>query len=161
MATTTSIIFIGHAHQNHSGIIPTHFIQLIENDKPALILQSIDMTNESIVVTPTIESIVDDIYLMIACYVLCVVKPSKDIHSHKRESIKDILFEDERLTLYQSTLKAIQNNNIKLVFNILDGSVLLNKIEEIKNFPNDFEITLPTIKKEFDTWSNSIITKGI
>ena len=42
MATTTAIILIGHAHQNHSGINPTHLIRFTENDRPALILQQLE-----------------------------------------------------------------------------------------------------------------------
>ena len=42
MATTTATILIGRAHQNDSGINPTHFIQFTENDRPALILQAIE-----------------------------------------------------------------------------------------------------------------------
>jgi hypothetical protein len=39
---TTATILIGHAHQNHSGINPTHLIRFTENDRPALILQSLE-----------------------------------------------------------------------------------------------------------------------
>ena len=48
-----------------------------------------------------------------------------------------------------------------MVINILDDSHLLSVIEQIKKYPNDFEITLPSIKKEFNAWSNKIETKGI
>ena len=49
----------------------------------------------------------------------------------------------------------------KIVFNILDDSHLLGQVDIIKAYPNDFEVTLPAIKKEYDAWSNSIMIKGI
>ena len=161
MATTTATILIGHAHQNHSGINPTHLILFTENDRPALILHSIDGKSETKVIIPTVENTVNDIYLMVAVFILKKVKPSKEIHNLKRLSLYDILEDTERLTLYSETLKVFQETRIKLVFNILDDSHLLSQLEVIKNYPNDFEITLSAIKKEFNSWSNKIITKGI
>jgi len=161
MATTTATILIGHAHQNNSGIILTHIILFTENDRPALILNSIDGKSETKVIIPTVENTVNDIYLMVAVFILDKVKPSKEIHNFKRLSLYDILDDNERLTLYSETLKVFQETRIKLVFNILDDSHLLSQLEIIKNYPNDFEITLPVIKKELDAWSKKIITKGI
>jgi hypothetical protein len=56
MATTTATIFIGYAHQNHSGINPTHLIRLTENDRPALILQSLQSNDTPKVIIPTVNS---------------------------------------------------------------------------------------------------------
>jgi len=108
MATTTATIFIGRAHQNDGGIIPTHLIRFTENDRPALILQSLDGKNQSKVVIPTIENTVDDIYLMIAVYILKEVQPSKEIHNAKRDSMYELFDKQERLNLYAETLKVIE-----------------------------------------------------
>lgn len=161
MATTTATIFIGQAHQNHSGINPTHMIRFTENDKPALILQMLDGNSENKVIIPTIENTVNDIYLMIAVFVLKKITPSKEIHNLQRKSLYDILDKQERFELYAETKKIFESTKIKLVFNVLDGSHLLNQIDIIKKYPNDFEVTLPTIKKEYDAWSNKIVIKGI
>ena len=56
MATTTATILIGRAHQNDSGINPTHFIQFTENDRPTLILQAIEGESKKVVIIPTIEN---------------------------------------------------------------------------------------------------------
>ena len=161
MATTTAIILIGHAHQNHSGINPTHIIRFTENDRPALILQSLDGELERIVIIPTIENTVNDIYLMIAVFILKKVTPSEEIHNLDKKSLYEILEEQERLSLYSETRKIIEETKIKVVFNILDDSHLLNQIDIIKTYPNDFEVTLPALKKEFNAWTNKITTKGI
>lgn len=161
MATTTATIFIGQAHQNHSGISPTHFIRFTENDRPALVLHSIDENMERKVIIPTIEDTVNDIYLMIAVFILKKITPSKEIHSIERESLYDILDKNERLLLYSETRKIFEESKIKIVFNILDNSHLLSQVDIIKTYPNDFEVTLPALKKEYDAWAKNIITKGI
>ena len=48
MSTITAFILIGKAHQNNSGIIPTHYIALYENDHPSLSLKMIDSNKEII-----------------------------------------------------------------------------------------------------------------
>jgi hypothetical protein len=161
MATTTATIFIGHAHQNNSGINPSHFIQFTENDRPALILHSIDKSLEHKVIIPTVENTINDIYLMIAIYILKMVTPSKELHNAQRKSLYELLDENERLQLYSQTKKIFEATKIKIVFNILDDSHLLGQVDIIKAYPNDFEVTLPAVKKEYDAWSNSIMTKGI
>jgi len=161
MATTTATILIGHAHQNNSGINPTHLIRFTENDRPALILQSIEDNSEVKVIIPTLDNTVNDIYLMVAVYILEKVKPSKEIYNLQGASLYEILDDVERETLYKETMRVFQETRIKLVFNIFDESHLLSQLEIIKSYPNDFEITLPAVKKEFNAWSNRIITKGI
>ena len=99
MSTTTAIILIGQAHQNHSGINPTHLIRLTENDRPALILQSIESKEKPIIIVPTVENMVDDIYLMISVFILKGLNPGKELISKERQSIHDILREQERFEL--------------------------------------------------------------
>ena len=156
MSTTTAIILIGQAHQNHSGINPTHLIRLTENDRPALILQSIESKEKPIIIVPTVENMVDDIYLMISVFILKGLNPGKELISKERQSIHDILREQERFELYEKTKTLIQIAKIKVVFNLLDGSHLLNQIDKIKQYPNDYEITVPFIKNEFNAWSSKL-----
>ena len=161
MATTTATVFIGHAHQNNSGINPTHLIRFTENDRPALILQDLDGKEEIKVIIPTLENTVDDIYLMIAVYILKKILPSKEINNLQRNSLYELLDLEERISLYKESKKVFEEIKIKIVFNILDDSHLLSQIDVIKTYPNDFEVTLPAIKKEYSAWGNKIYTKGI
>lgn len=159
MATTTATIFIGQTHPNHSGINPTHLIRLTENDRPTLILQSLENIEENKVIIPTIENTIDDIYLMIAVFILKKLKPQKELHTNERISIYDILNQNERVELYDKTKIIIQETEIKIVFNIFDDSHLLNQIDIIRQYPNDYEVTVPSIKNEYSSWSGKVIFK--
>ena len=147
MATTTAVILFGSAHQNDSGINPTHIIQFRENSRASLVLQSLDGKNESQVVIPTIENTIEDIYLLIAVYILKEIHPIKELQNSNRDSLYEIFSQEERQLLYDETFKVFERIRAKVVFNILDGSLLLNQVETIKKYPNDFEVTLPKIIK--------------
>ncbi len=147
MATTTAVILVGSAHQNDSGINPTHIIQFRENSRPSLILQSLDGKNESQIVIPTIENTIEDIYLMIAVYILNEIHPIKELQNSNRDSLYEIFSKEERYLLYDEIFKVFERVRAKVVFNILDGSLLLNQVDTIKKYPNDFEVTLPKMKK--------------
>lgn len=160
MATTTATIFVGTSHPNDGGINSTHLILFTENDRPALIMQDLSGKEKEIIIIPTLENTIDDIYLMIAVFILKKIKPTKKINNIKKESLYDILETKERNKLYIKTLELVNEFNIKVVINILEGSHLLGIIEQIKKYPNDFEVTITSLKKEYDRWSNSIKTIG-
>lgn len=160
MATTTAIILVGHAHPNDGGINPTHLIQLTENNRPALILRSADGNDEPRLLIPTLENMVDDIYLMIATYVLQVVKSDRPIADPTRESMYDLYTEEERKALYTETLNALQQTKFKVVFHISDGSHLLHLLEQINRYPADVEVTTPYLTKEYSDWTGEVkVTK--
>jgi hypothetical protein len=124
MATTTATILIGHAHQNDSGIIPSHLIRFTENDRPAFILHSLESIEENKVIIPTIENTIDDLYLMIAVFILNKMEPAIVLQSNDRKSIYDIFDEKERSDLYKKTKLIIEESNLKVVFNLLeDGNI--------------------------------------
>jgi hypothetical protein len=160
MSTTTATIFIGHADPNDSGIHPTHFIQFTENDAPALILRDIEGKEKIKVIIPTIENTIDDIFLMIAVFILKQVRPSKEIHNFERKNLYELFEQNERLSLYGQTLKLFETNNIKVIINIFDTSHLLTLIDQVKKYSNDIEVTLTYLKKEYNVWSNKIEKTG-
>jgi hypothetical protein len=155
MSTTTALILVGRSHPNHSGIIPSHHIRLTENSRPALILQSLDETDsEPIILIPSVENTIDDIYLMISTYILKLVHPSVELHTKELISIYDLVDSVERHDLYTSSKKCLQAIDMKVVFNILEHSMLLDQIQRIPKYPIDFEVTTPLMKKEYDRWTN-------
>jgi hypothetical protein len=156
MSTTTATIFIGQAHSNDSGINPSHFILFTENSRPAIMLYEIEGSKDPVTLIPTVQNTIDDIYLLVASCVMGGLKINQDIH---QKCMYDIFSEEERLNLYSETKAYLTENRIKLVFNLLDGSHLLNQIDLIKEYPNDFEITIPTFKKELHHWGNQVVTK--
>jgi hypothetical protein len=159
MATTTATILIGHAHQNDSGIIPSHLIRFTENDRPAFILHSLESIEENKVIIPTIENTIDDLYLMIAVFILNKMEPAIVLHSKERKSIYDIFDEKERTELYKKTKLIIEESNLKVVFNLLEDSLLLNQLHIIKQYPNDYEVTVPYMKNEYSAWSGKVTFK--
>ena len=156
MSTTTATILVGRAHQNHSGIIPTHLIQLTENSRPSLLLQPIEGPSDVKVVIPTLENIVDDIYLMVTVFILNKIKPAKDIDNWERLSMYDLFDENERSSLYEESRRIIKDTSIKIIFNIFEGSHLINYEDLINYYPNDLNITLSTLKKELSAWSDKL-----
>lgn len=157
MATTTAIILVGHAHQNDSGIIPEYIIQLTENDRPALILQPIGKTETSIII-PTTENTINDLFLLIAAIVLKQTDLAQKIKINSKESMYDIMSESELEGLYNVAKNQIKNSGLKVVFNILDKSHLLNQISIIEQYDCDFEVTSPYLKREYDRWSGKTNT---
>ena len=159
MATTTATILVGHAHQNGSGINPTHFIQFTENDRPARILRDIKGKDSIKVIFPTLENTIDDIYLMISVFILKKINPLKELHTENRKSFYEIFNKQERIELYEKSKIILQDTKIKVVFNVLDGSHLLNQLDLIKQYPNDYEVTVPFIKNEYSSWTGKVIFK--
>lgn len=159
MATTTATILIGYAHQNDSGIIPSHLIRFTENDRPAFILHSLDRNEEIKVIIPTIENTIDDLYLMIAVFILNKLEQAIVLHSEERTSIYDIFDKKERINLYKKTKIIIEESKLKVVFNLLEDSHLLNQLHIIKQYPNDYEVTVPHIKNEYSAWSGKVTFK--
>ena len=159
MATTTATILIGHAHQNDSGIVPSHIIRFTENDRPAFILHSLESIEEDIVIIPTVESTIDDLYLMIAVFILNKLDSAILLHSKERKSIYEIYDNNQRADFYNKTKLIIQESKIKVVFNLLENCHLLNQIHIIKQYPNDYEVTVPLIKNEYSAWSGKVIFK--
>lgn len=155
MATTTATIFIGQAHQNDSGIIPTHLIQFTENDIPGIKLINLS-TLKSIKCIPSIDRPIDDIFLVISTYVLGGISISKQLENN---CVSEVFEKNELIELYDQSKKIFEVQKIKTVFNLLDNSILLRHIEDIKHYPNDFEITTPAYKKEYDRWSNEVVIK--
>lgn len=159
MATTTATILIGHAHQNDSGIIPSHLIRFTENGRPAFILHSLESNEENKVIIPTIENTIDDLYLMIAVFILKKMEPAIVLHLKERKSIYDIFDEKERKDLYKKSKLIFEASNLKVVFNLLEYSHLLNQLDLIKQYPNDYEVTVPYMKNEYSAWSGKVTFK--
>ena len=162
MATITAFIFVGKAHQNYSGIIPTHYITLYEGDHPSLSLYEISNTKEIIRIRPTEEKLVDNIYLLIHTFILrAEVNLTKNMNG---KEIHKLYNEKKENITYEKIMENIKTYDLKVVFNILTGSSLLNQLDRIHDYPNDYEVTTPIFRNEyrvrtgrveFDFWKNN------
>ena len=154
MSTITAFILIGTAHLNHSGIIPTHYIALYEGDHPSLSLHCINSNKEIIRIRPTADKLVDNIYLLIHTFVL-----RAETNSIKGLNGKGIhkLYNDKKDSLtYEQIMRNFETYDVKVAFNILAGSSLLNQLDRIKEYPNDFEVTTPKFRKEYSNQTGKV-----
>ncbi|MDR0302077.1 MAG: hypothetical protein LBI04_07190 [Treponema sp.] len=154
MATITAFILIGTADQNHSGIIPTHYIALYEGDHPSLSLYKFDNSKEIIRIKPAVEKLVDNIYLLIHTFIL-----KAEVNSINTLNGKEIhnLYNDRRKKItYEQIMENLKTYDLKVVFNILAGSTLLNQLDRIKDYPNDFEVTTPEFRKEYNNRTGKV-----
>ena len=159
MATTTATILIGSAHQNHSGILPKWSIALTENSRPALIVKSLIDDEQEQVIIPTIEGMIDDLYLVISVCVLKLFEPAGSLNLPARNSLYDIFSEDERKALYERSRKVLAGRKDKVVFHLLEDCHLLHQLDRIDGYPLDYEVTVPHIKREYDPWSKQVAVK--
>jgi len=149
MGTLTAFVFIGTSHQNHGGINPTHYISLSENSRPCLQLRRMDNNKEIIAIIPTVECMVDDIHFLVYAFVL--EQKYKNFDYNLKE-MHQLFTDDERKSIYDEVRNGLKGINIKLVFNILAESTLLNQLDKIKQYPNDYEVTTPIFSKEYSQW---------
>lgn len=153
MSTTTASIFIGHAHPNDGGVIPSHWIQFTEGSIPAVYLYALENPKEPVKMIPTVDHTIDDIYLMIVIFVMNGLQIGREIQ-HK--SMYDLFTEAERKSLYDEAKAYLAEHRIKVVFNLLVGCHLLNQLDLIKAYPEDVEITTPAFKKEYSQWGQQV-----
>ena len=147
MSTITAFILIGTAHQNQSGIIPTHYIALYESDHPSLSLHKLDSGKEIIRIRPTVEKLVDNIYLLIHTFIL-----KAEVNLTDGMNGKEIhgLYNVRKANMtYEQIMESLETYDFKVVFNILSGSTLLNQLDRIRDYPNDFEVITPKFRKEY------------
>ena len=140
MASLTATILIYGAQPELT--IP-YLIELTENSRPALILNQFNKDSKPIVIIPTLENMAEDVILMIAVYILKKVEPPVQLHKHNGQSMYDLFTESERQELYNKSIIAIKESQINLIFNLLEGSTLLNQVKKIKDFSPNLEITVP------------------
>ena len=154
MATITAFILIGTADENYSGIIPTHYISLYESDHPSLSLHRIDNNKEIIRIRPTAEKLVDNIYLLIHTFILKAEINLTDNMSGKE--IHKLFNEKRKYFTYEQIMENLKTYDVKVVFNILAGSSLINQMDRIKDYPNDFEVTTSKFRKEYSVRSGKV-----
>ena len=142
MSTTTAIILVGTSHPYHGGINPIHLIQLTENSRPALILKEFEIESKPVVIIPTIQNMADDVFLLISQYIFNEITPPVKLFK-KGQSLYDLFSVEERLNLYAKSFAVFKKMNVKVVFNLLEGSTLLGHLNRIKEYPADIEITIP------------------
>ena len=150
MGTITAFVYIGTAHPNHGGINPSYCITLSENSRPCLKLMDFESNSEIIKIIPTIENMIDDIYFLLSSFIVNKKYNKDDFYL---KEMYEIFTEDERKQLYSKIKNELKDINLKIVFNILDESTLLNQLEKVQQYSIDYEITTPLYRKEYNHWT--------
>ena len=156
MSTITAQILIGTEHPYHGGINPTHYLFLLENDRPAWILVTENITGENssvekIVWNPTVENMFEDALFMINLY----IEKNKTLIAYLKENHKKINFNADSISipeiLDKKDLEKIydfnknllkKNKSLKLVISIFADSSL----KEIVKSLNGSEIKCEILK---------------
>lgn len=149
MGTITAQIIVGRSHKYHEGIIPSHFLFLSENDRPAWILFGPNFFKEpysperKIVWIPSSENMLEDAMLMIAIHVLKNKKVKKNAEKYCGNitglnlEIFSALEKSQRHELYENC-RSIKNWP-KIVVSVFHGSTIKNQLDILKEYSIDFE----------------------
>ena len=148
MSNITAYILINSPDQKFNGIISPHYITLYEGDRPSLSLCKVGTYKEIIRISPSTDKLVDNIYLLIYAFVLKAEIFLND--SMDGNKILKLYNDKKKEMTCEQIMTFLETSDLKVVFNILDGSTLLNQLDRIKDYPVDFEVTTPKFKRETD-----------
>jgi hypothetical protein len=177
MASVTAQILIGSPHPDHDGIIPTHYLFLSENDRPAWILvgQNVfdeeDTTRHKKVWIPTLEDALEDALLMVALHVMRSPAVLEQAIGY------DDRIEWDRVELY-ADLKQVQRRGLhrvcrtltdfpKLAVSVFQGSLITAQLPVLEEYAMDVEVCLVAYSRlksspagaiRSDVWPPSVTT---
>ena len=171
MGSFTAQILIGDAHPNHGGIIPTHFLFLSENDRPAWILVNENISNQGkpkdicrIVWIPTVEDMLEDALLMAAIHVAKnpeVIVLAKSFSSRVQQDRLELysdLNDDQRKELYRKC--RMINDFPKLVISVFEGSTVKNQLAILEKYNMDVEVCTVGYSRISSGWREETIIEG-
>ena len=145
MSTITAQILVGTGDPYHGGVNPTHYLFLLENDRPAWILVNENITGknktaEKIIWTPTTENMFEDALFMINLY----IEKNKTLIAYLKENHKKINFNTNNISipeiLDKKDLEKIydfnrdllkKNKSIKLIISIFSDSSLKDIVKSL------------------------------
>ena len=170
MATHTAQILIGAPHLNKDGLIPSNYLFLSENSRPAWILvneniyQDKKTKKSKLIWIPTVENMLEDGLLMIAVN----VSKNKEI----LEMLKDYSIKtgSERLELY-TELNDEQRDNLyqvcrgltefpKLIISVFRSSSIENQLGVLENYKMDVEVCTPSYSRLYSRWLEETRIEG-
>jgi hypothetical protein len=163
MSTVTATILVGSAHQNHTGIIPTHQLLLTENSRPAWSLFDMHSGNRRSVWVPTVEDMLEDGLLMVGLLVvqdeelIAAARGFRGGYSDRVEMYDDI-DESERRRLHE--LCRGLGPITKLVVTVLEGSSLARQLAVLRRYQFGVEVCPSVYQRESSSWSEAVQERG-
>ncbi len=169
MGTMTAQMLIGAGHPNHDGIDPKRYLFLSENSRPAWLLveENIFQTTnreKRVVWVPTVESMLEDAFLMIALHVIKDLELvqlarsfSRVATSHRLE-LYDSFDDTQRRELYEKCRQLATFPKITL--SVFTGSTLTGQLGVIEKYDMDIEVCTPAYVRLSSAWSKERIIQG-
>lgn len=162
MGTMTGQMLVGIAHQNHSGIIPTHVFYLYENSRPIIQVfsKNVDVMKVELFGIPTVEGMLEDMLLIVSGFVLGDKRIKSELESILElspEGQKIIEFyeldEEKRQELYKYNQEFLKDKKqVKITTCIYYYCHLMEQVERIKEYGISYEICKATYLKEYSAW---------
>jgi hypothetical protein len=173
MGTFTAQILVGHPHQNHSGIIPSHALFLSENSTPAWVLVPQQLfklergkrrPRGPITWIPSApDYILEDAFLMIGIHIL----KHRQLATLAKQCI--VSENPDRVFLYEVDAKHLDEMRglcrtldiaYKIVITVLEGTSIAHQLGVLEDYQMDVEVCMMRYKREYSVWGNSTTTSG-
>ena len=166
MGSFTAQLLVGGSHRNHGGTTAENMLFLSENSRPALVVEG-EKDLEQKVWIPTLEKAIEDAMLMVSAYIL---KDSKvedklknyvDLSSADHVEFYEVFTEEQREELYALNREVLKDyGGLKVVFTILDGSLLRGQLSNLKNYEIDMEVCLSVYSRFYSEWRGEVVING-
>lgn len=170
MGTMTAQILVGRPHPNHDGIEPTHHLFLSENSRPAWVLvpQNIfgeDRTTQNkITWIPTVESMLEDAFLMIAIRIKKnheIIELAKSFYNSTQSDKLELYkhFSDSQRKLLYEKCRQLSDFP-KIIISVFRNSTIQGQLQIIGQYKMDVEVCCPTYSRLFSVWSKETKIEG-
>jgi hypothetical protein len=164
MAAITALAHLGFAHPNDGGLRPEYLFQLSEGSRPAWLLEPAGVLRqgdgpitlqEPLVWIPTLEHMVDDLFVMIGVHILRDEPILELIRDHgidpfvSRQELYSLPAE-LRVALY-ARCRAYEGN-WKLALTVYDGSCLEKTLSGLSAYRCQLEVCCSSYLRYYDRW---------
>lgn len=168
MSAVTALVFVGHSHPNDGGLRPSVLIQLEEGSRPCYSFMKLGrgLPAPTLTVIPTLESMLDDLILMIAYAVVKV----PDVVAIVDQFVDPSALSRERIEMYTDLTEAQRNNLYNLLKTNQDlpkigiclfkGSSLKHNIQHLNQYLMECEVSESTFVRSWSAWNGKWSTSG-
>lgn len=159
MGTITAQILIGKPQPDHGGMIPSHYLFLSENDRPAWILvpqdtsaEKPDESGKKITWIPTVENMLEDAMLMIGLHAVqdrkLLVMAESCFHNQdeQRAELYNDVDQKDLQKLYVAARE--MENSVKIIVIVFEGSSIAQKLGVLEQYKVDIEVFTSTDAKD-------------
>jgi len=170
MGACSAQILIGRPHPDHGGIIPSHYLFLSENSRPAWSLVNQNIYQEEkrkrngITWIPSLENMLEDAFVMIAVHI-CKNQDLIDIADgfgckilSNRIEIYASMTNSQREQLYLKT-RDIENFP-KLIISIFNGSSIESHLPVLEQYKMDVEVCRVSYSRLYSSWKEETVVRG-